>query len=245
MPNGPAFEDALQIAAATPELDVGIHLVLVDGPCVASPEKVRRLMDSAGYLPRSYGAFLLGFLAGRFGLKEIRSEIEAQVKRVCAAGVSPTHLDSHQHLHILPGIIDIVLETARAAGIPFIRLPRERGWIGPRFGQRQALRLLCRNAVSKMIRARMRFADHFFGFSTSGHLNEKNLTKILLSLGEGVNEIMTHPGFRDPATEERYPWHYQWDVEGVALQSERVRRLIDEQGILLASFRDTWNGTCG
>ena len=87
----------------------------------------------------------------------------------------------------------------------------------------------------------MRFADRFWGLGVSGSMNEGNLARTLERLVPGVNEIMCHPGFSDPATCERYPWNYHWDDESAALQSESVRETIQQRGIRLASFSDAWD----
>ncbi len=176
----------------------------------------------------------------RFGLRQIRSEVEAQVSRVFAVGLSPTHMDSHQHLHVLPGIIDIVLQAAKEAKISVVRLPRERGAFGLRGVQQHVLRLICHKAAAKIRRAGMRFPDQFWGFAFSGHLDERNLAKTIMGLGSGINEIMSHPGFSDPETMRRYNWHYHWDEEAAALCSGAIRQLILEKGIRLAGFREAW-----
>lgn len=167
--------------------------------------------------------------------------MEAQLRKVLAAGITPSHLDSHQHLHVYPGIIDLVVGAARSAGIRVIRLPREGGGKG-RGGRRRFLNWLCRRAAVKIRRAGLRFADHFWGFSRSGRLDERGLAGLISALGPGVNEIMTHPGFSDPETAARYPWGYRWDEEAGALCSPAVRRLVTAGGIRLAGFGDAWNG---
>ena len=44
-PNGPAFEDAVEIISSNPGLDVGIHLCLVGDKSLAAPPNVRGLAD--------------------------------------------------------------------------------------------------------------------------------------------------------------------------------------------------------
>ena len=246
MPNGPAFEDAVRIASETPGLGVGIHLSLVQERCVAPPDRVRRLAGDDGSLPVSHTAFIKGYALKRFGPTEIRAEVDAQIRRFLDAGLKPTHLDSHQHLHVLPGVFDIVLDAAEAAGIQVIRIPLERG--GPtahrtvsRTVQTWLLSRFCRKCAQKARKAGMRSADRFWGLGVSGNMNEENLARTIDRLAPGVNEIMCHPGFSDPATSERYPWSYNWDDECAALQSESIRTTIQQRGIRLANFADAWD----
>src|SRR5690348_13125201 len=47
MANGRAFKDAVEQARSVPKLDVGCHVVLVDGTPVGRPEQVRCLLAPA------------------------------------------------------------------------------------------------------------------------------------------------------------------------------------------------------
>jgi len=241
MPNGRAFEDAVRIASSAAGLGVGVHLSLVGGRSVAPIPEVAGLAARDGSLPPSYGAFLRDCALRRFGVRELRAEIEAQIARVLAAGIRPTHLDSHQHLHLLPGVLDVAIDAAKSAGIPVIRLPCERAAIGGRRLGRSALSILCRQAAPKLRKAGIHFADHFFGFGVSGRLDDGKLAQILGCLGPGVNELMCHPGFGDPETGERYPWGYQWDKEAAALCSAHISRRVEELGVRLAAFGQAWS----
>lgn len=246
MPNGQAFEDAVRIARSTPSLGIGIHLSLVGEKCVAPAADLGAMVDQAGSLPFSYTVFARQFMAKRFGTREIRIEIGAQIERVLSAGIHPTHIDSHQHLHMLPGVFEIVIESAVGACIPVMRVPLERGGAGPRGLSLRAfqtwmLSRICRARLDRVRQAGLRTADWFWGLGVSGKMNDANLMATLDRLGPGVNEIMCHPGISDLATAERYEgWGYSWDDELAALTSERVRDYIQANDIRLRSFGDAW-----
>src|SRR5215813_6815384 len=84
MANGAAFDDALHLARATPSLDIGAHLVWIGATCLAPgrpfPQTVAQLMTA---LVR----------------REIRPyhELAAQIRRILASGIRPTHFDTHKH----------------------------------------------------------------------------------------------------------------------------------------------------
>ena len=245
MPNGAAFDDAVRIAQANPGLGVGIHLSLVDERCLSPIDKVRGLAGEDGSLPPSYGAFVKAYMMRRFGEKQLRCEIKNQVARVLDAGIKPTHIDSHQHLHMLPGLFDIVLETARNAGIRVMRVPMECSGPGPsalspRGAQTRVLSMLSSWNTRRLRETGIRYADHFWGIGVSGNMVENNLQTVLNRLRDGVNEVMCHPGFADPATQSRYQWGYHWDGEAEALYSESITGLVAEKGIRLASFSNAW-----
>ena len=240
VPNGMAFEDAVRIASETPDLDIGIHLSLVGERSLAPIRDVRGLASDGGILPSSYATFMRDYALRRFGLRQVRAEIEAQVARVLDAGLRPSHIDSHQHLHVLPGIIDVVIDAAKASGIRIIRLPSEHGGIGGRGIGQRALLFLCQRAAPKLREAGIRFADRFWGFGISGHMSEETLAGILDRLGPGVNEIMCHPGFSDAVAEKRYRWHYHWDQEVAALCSDAIWQNIEDRKIRLVGFSEAW-----
>lgn len=246
MPNGSAFADAVRIAKGTPDLGVGIHISLVGERCVAPLERVPRLAGDQGLLPASYLQFAKRFALRSFGLDEVRTEIEAQVQRVLDAGISPTHLDSHQHLHVFPGISAIVADIAVRHGIRVVRAPRESRGVDMRpFSSRAAqlavLIYLSRRCAPRFRRSGLQCVDHFWGLGTSGRLDESRLLETISRLRPGVNEIMCHPGFSDPETSARYPWRYRWDDEASALTSPRVRTELESRNIRPMSFADAWS----
>jgi hopanoid biosynthesis associated protein HpnK len=246
MPNGAAYEDALEMTLRNPGLGLGIHLSLVDEPALGPGEKLGGLVDAQGRLPGSYQDFVRGFMRGRFGKPQVAAEIEAQLARVLASGLRPTHLDSHQHLHLLPSVLEIVIGAAREAQILVVRVPDEReAPAGPAgLARRMQLRLLvqmARQGAGKLRQAGLRHADRFWGLAQSGSLDEASLLAILDRLAPGVNELMCHPGCGDPATAERYQWGYHWDEEAAALCAERVGAVVQERGIRLCSFAEAWD----
>ena len=122
MPSGKAFAHAITLAAANPQLGIGVHLTLVGEKPVCNPKIVPSLVDEDGFLPAQYPQFLLHYLFGDIQLADIRRELTAQVQKVADSGIHITHLDSHQHLHIMPGIMNITLDIARTFGIKAIRI---------------------------------------------------------------------------------------------------------------------------
>lgn len=247
MPNGSAFGEAVALVKRNPGLGVGVHLTLVDELGLAPRERLGRMVDSEGRLPRSYREFLWGWLRGRYGSAEVTAEVRAQIRRVREAGLTPTHLDSHQHLHVLPEVLEVVVAVAQAEGIRVVRVPAEgraagSAIFGTRRGQRRALARLARRGAARVRGAGLYHAERFWGLAESGHLDEKSLLRILERLGPGVNELMCHPGESDVSTAKRYPWGYRWEEEAATLCAPRVRQVIEEKGIRLCNFGEAWAG---
>ena len=102
MATGPAFVHAVELARENPELDVGVHLVLVGSE--GYPATVARLVASLGRI-------------------RIYDELARQVGKVVEAGIRPTHLDTHKHTHLLPPVLEAVARLAEEFKIPWVRRP--------------------------------------------------------------------------------------------------------------------------
>ena len=124
MPGGAAFAGAIDIARRHEELGLGVHFTLVDGHPILPPEEIPSLVGSEGDFLPDHTALLKRYLKGGVNLEEVRRELAAQLQKVEATGIPISHVDSHQHMHTLPGIIDIVLDLAARAGIRAVRTPR-------------------------------------------------------------------------------------------------------------------------
>lgn len=250
MPTGAAFDAALTQLQKHRRLDVGVHLTLVGGEVpLSDPAKIPTLVDAAGRLFPDYLTFLRRFSTGRIMLDDIRTELTAQVRKVIAAGVPASHLDSHQHLHIVPGIIDIAIDLARQFHISAMRLPAEpllfRGGYpvsGGRLIGRTGLTVLARLAWRKARRAGIFMPDHFFGMLAGGNMQEQYLCAIIRQLPAGTTEIMLHPGSNDAALQAAFGWPYHWQAELAAVSSDNVKSCLRQHDVQLISFRDLRHG---
>jgi chitin disaccharide deacetylase len=244
MPNGEGFGDAVDRIRGLPDLGVGIHLSLVGERSVAPHGELPGLVRADGWLPSSYADFARAFYSRRFGLSELRREMKAQIARVLETGIRPTHLDSHQHIHLLPGALGLTIELAKEARIKVVRTPCDRS-IGAVLRSKRGLRLGILCLFSALAKARLRkvglrHAGSFHGLAVSGHLNAPALCRILSRLTDGVHEIMCHPGRETADLRRRYRWGYEWESEIEALRSSAAKELVERRGICLRSFRDAW-----
>ena len=245
MAGGAAFDDAVRIARHCPQLGVGVHLTLVGASPLLPVAEVSSLLDESGDFYGSYPLFIKRFLRGKIRLAEVERELAAQIDRVRMAGIQPSHLDSHQHLHVLPGIGGLVLDLARRFSIRAIRIPAEPvAFIGAtpatvgRLVGRGGLTMLANLFRQHAAAAGIRTSDHFYGMLAGGQLTEPAILAILRRLPPGDSELMTHPGFADESLADAFRWDYQWDAERQALTAPAVRALLAERQIRLISFRE-------
>ncbi len=241
--NMAGFEDAVAIARDNPDLPVGIHLSLVWGRPVSDPARIPTLVDREGRLSRSAGALGVRAMLGRLSVGQMKIEFASQVRKVLDAGLTPTHLDTHKHIHVLPGITAALVSVAEEFGIRKVRYPRERspGSRGRRRPPSSAVKrgvvaLLCRRAEAEL--AGLKTTDHFVGIADSGCLDAQTLCFILGNLDEGVTELMCHPGHVDDQM-KRYVAHPgRWEAELAALKDSSVRAYTESDSCRLMHFGD-------
>jgi chitin disaccharide deacetylase len=239
---GRAFDHAVDLIKANPSLDLGIHLTLIEERPLLPPEDVPSLLLNNGHFYPHAKNFFKSYILNKISLAEIRREFNAQFEKVSDFGLSISHIDSHQHIHILPKIFEITYELAEKYRVKQIRIPNEKF----RFYMFKDISSYPRLLQSMLLKAILRFVNNdlkdsppeFFGFFYGGKLNRKNLKNIIDVLPDGgVSEIMCHPGLDDTRSHYLH-WDYNWNDELEALTDETIHSLINRKGILLTSYRE-------
>jgi chitin disaccharide deacetylase len=229
----PGWEDAAAVLPQIPSLDVGLHLNLLVGSPVTDARTIRN-PRTGRFLPLS--SLVARALAGRIDADEVRAECAAQLRHIQATSAQArvTHVDSHRHTHILPGVWEAVQALAKAEGI-HMRVPSE-SWRVARTGNLAAQ--LHRTAVSMSAwRPTAVRTVHFTGLTLSGGDDfEAGILRTLDGLDPGVTELMVHPGHIDPplATVDGYTW--QRERELTALLAPAVANRLARGDIGLTSF---------
>jgi chitin disaccharide deacetylase len=228
MANGAAFDDAVARAHENPTLDVGCHVVLVEG---------RSVLDPSRALPATVKDLIRTLMRRELPVYE---EIAAQLRKVSAAGIHPSHIDTHKHTHLLPPVLDAVARAAREFDIPWVRRPFD-------FGIDGRARAMQRIAAMGMRVMRPRFAtaldglrttDYFPGSQITGTLNAARLEDTLERLPEGLTEFMCHPGRLGPELRNaRTRLKESRAIELAALLSPETRLAIERRGIELVNYR--------
>jgi predicted glycoside hydrolase/deacetylase ChbG (UPF0249 family) len=236
-PVGEAFDDAVAALRACPAVDVGAHLVLVGERPLSPPAEVASVLGGDGRLLPGFGAFCARWARGGVALAEVRVELGRQLERLLTSGLPVRHLNSHQHLHALPRLFDLVVELAAAHGIPFVRVPDDPGLplaVSPRGVALRALRMLARRCRRRLPHG-VGALEGALGLAAAGHLTPARL-RALLARASGRCELVCHPGEGDGALAARYRWGYEWDAERETLCDPELRAWLAEHGIELTSF---------
>ncbi len=259
MASGRAFEDAVAVARTLPKLSVGCHVVLVDGAPTSDPEAVDTMVAIRSAEPTSFYSSLSAFAAramlGGFDRDQLVSEVTAQIRKIQAAGLQVTHLDTHKHAHIFPEILVALLRAARICGVGAIRNPfvplkamppklfKGKRDLWKRYGQVRMLHTFSRQFLERTKRAGLVTPDGIVGVIETGATENGGysslLRQTLASLPDGTWEWVCHPGYNDAelsAAGTRL--RDSRDEERRLLCSPELRQFLDEQKIHVISYRE-------
>lgn len=240
MANGFAFDHAIKLIKEFPSLDIGIHLTLVEETPVLDAKLVPSLINGGGKFHSHAKQFFGRYVANKVCLKQVHKELEAQIQKVLDHGVRVSHLDSHQHLHMLPGIFRIVERLAKEYGIKVIRSPVEplhSYMVQDKQKISRTLQLVILRGISSFCgHSNLQQCDSFVGFYFGGQLNKANFFTVLEFLpSSGTCELMCHPGAFDP--KDRYGhWDYRHEEELAALTDPSIHEWIETHNVKLTNF---------
>jgi len=250
--NGAAFAEAVKAAKSAPRLALGVHLNLSDGEPVADRESVISLLNDDGCFASGPESLLWKRARRGLILDEVEEEWDAQIQKVRDAGIRPTHLDGHKHVHMLPGFFEIALRLAKKHSIEAIRVSLEEsslraalasgsqhraGVVMKQGVQARGLKLLARDARKQAARMGIATADYFCGIAQTGELTLEGVEQLLKNLPEGTTELICHPGYADEAlqkTATRLQASRQKELQ--ILTDTRIRNLVASQGIRLIDY---------
>lgn len=240
--NTPATASAIDFARRHPGLTVGVHLNLSQGVPVAPRERIRSLLNRDGRFPPSAYAVLRRSLLNALDPDEVRVEWDAQIALVADAGIRPSHLDGHHHVHLLPRLLPVAASLARRFAIPAVRIPRSIQF--DRSGLSPVIRLkwwtiahLARRHDAK--ENRLDPCDAFFelpvGLGGTARY-QAVLDQFLHRVEDGVTELACHPGYAGPDPD--VPTPEGCDPELAALADPEWQKAVQERGIRILNRRD-------
>jgi len=250
MAAGEAVEEAMDLALENPGLDVGIHLVLADEPPLLNPEALSTLNCCNGLLP-SRNRIFRGIISRRLDHGQIETEWCAQVEKVLKGGIGISHLDSHQFIHLFPGLFNICQKISRHYNIPFVR----NTMIEPLLFSRLSIRGIGRLSQWSALWGLTRFMAKrgcfppgatipSVGFlNAGGRLDSVTILEILDKLVKNQSytcvEFILHPGVGDQHTHEKYNhWHYFWENDLALMLNNDLRKGLEMRHIKTTSFRE-------
>jgi hopanoid biosynthesis associated protein HpnK len=233
MVGAPAAQDAAQRARGLPNLRVGLHLTLCDGPSVLAAGQIPDLVDRDGRFHDNMVRAGWRFFASPRVRAQLAAEIHAQFAAFARLGLSLDHLNAHKHFHLHPTVLSLALRIGRDFGLRAVRVPAE-----PASGMTRLLMPWFGLMRYRLRRAGMECNDQIFGVAHSGAMDEARLLQILAALPAGVTEIYLHPGTLSGTAISPAMTGYRHRDELQALLSPAVRAALSDPTIRCGGYAD-------
>ena len=194
MTHGAAVREAVDYALSHPGLGLGLHADLGewffrDGAWHARYERIR--VEDAGEIAR-----------------ELASQLDAFLRLI---GRAPTHLDSHQNVHLREPARSCFVQAAARWNIPLRACAPGFHWCGDFYGQTVE------------------------GLPFPQAIRPESLVRIIETLPAGVTVLVCHPGQR-VGIDTTYL--HEREVELATLCDPRVRAALAARGVILRSFEE-------
>ena len=198
-----AAVDAVDRARRLPSLKVGLHVVLVDGVPLLSPQEIPDLVDEKDLFSPHLVRAGINFLMRPEVRKQLEAEMDAQFGAFEKTGLYLDHVNTHHHMHLHPTLSSILLKVGKKYGMRAVRLPYEPlilSWRASRkaFFQRLTTWLFLLPWIT-FLRKRLKHENihsnqFIFGMNDSGRMHLDLFLRFLQHLPQGVTEIYFHPG---------------------------------------------------
>jgi predicted glycoside hydrolase/deacetylase ChbG (UPF0249 family) len=213
----------MHLLRENPDISFGVHLTAVSEAVyyrwrpLTSKEKAPSLVDEAGYF---YNEERIPEFLTRVNLAELELEFRAQIEAVLAAGLKPTHVDSHCGIHTRrEDVFDMTVGLAREYGLamrvsepPLIEKIKRQGLPAPDYDILDSYRVETRDKP----------AYYFRG---------------LRELPPGLTEWAVHPSL---VTGELKAIGDSWPVRQADLEflmSPETRAIIAQEGIIVLNYK--------
>lgn len=231
-----AFAEIVAFARSHPDADIGLHLTLTSARVahswgsVAPAAQVPSLVDQQGYFHQTWSS------QTHISADEVEIELRAQIDKACAAGLRPTHIDSHQFLLQKKSakLFDIYVQLSREYDLPmlvsrewFATRPYVQSLLGP-----SDIVLDCISTISPKIAANQWSAFY---------------RQELQRLPPGVSEFLVHPGHDTEDLQTffrgRLEWGAAWRQRDFDFfTSDEFSNLLEEENIKLITWREIASG---
>ena len=244
MVTAPAFDEAVTLAKAHPNLAVGLHLVLGCGKAVLPPSEIPHLVDAQGNFSDQNNLAGIRYNLSPQARRELPLEIRAQLEKFRATGLQLSHVDGHNHMHFNPAVLHALAELAEEFNINVIRLPYEELRITLKLDSNGFVEKLMWSMIIAGLRRygervlkskKISFADRVYGWLETGQMTEPYLLGLIPQIRANLVEIYSHPAIALPGEPKPYGLA---EAEFEALLSDQVREAIAKSGFELTNYNN-------
>lgn len=253
MSNMPFYESAIELVREnSPGISLGLHFCITSGRAVSPPDAIPLLVDENGVFRPGFAGLMRVLHSKKRpeALRQIDRELAAQISRTEIDGLKFDHIDSHQHVHALPGIFELLQAQAEKRNL-VLRIPRERfaGRLGRIFHWLPGG--ILKRAILNYNLGKHEAKVGYFGILDTGKMCEKAIAGIFEAISRdnsGIEtfEINIHPS-HNAGSADRTKWvcspgdldfHLsRWrEREFEALLSESLKEAVKKHNFELAGF---------
>ncbi len=232
-----------------------LHFNIAEGTSVTPFEELHYLTENSIFC-RSFEEIVVHYYFGSRDKKElIKNDIKRELKNQILLYAKKLHIqdvniDSHQHYHTIPFIVDILLELREELhlNISYVRVPKEpffidvsalqniKNYLGLNIIKHILLNFFSKSMMQKLKRDNIECNDAFIGVLFTGNVTLNSIKKAMQKIKDAkIIEILLHPGYLSPQ-------------ENRVRKDDKFKRFYTDKGrlnemqvLLLPEFRDYMN----
>ena len=227
--------DAVKRTTIMPNLGVGLHLALSRARPASPPSAIPDLIDKNGLLRSDLVGAGFRFFFLPHVRKQLEIEITAQFEAFAKTYLRLDHVNAHNHLHLHPTVLSLILKIGKQHGMKSVRLPIDPSTRG--FGA------ACLKPWLVLMKSRLRkhgikHNDVLLGLGETGSLNTKTLISMIDGLSSQTAELMCHPATGPWADMDPHAKDSRHDLEFKALIDKETLNAIYKNSVMLCAYRD-------
>jgi predicted glycoside hydrolase/deacetylase ChbG (UPF0249 family) len=233
------FPKVAAYCKSSPAVDMGVHITLTCewdtyrwGP-VSSREARTGMLDAEGFLPRTSAA-----IQTNGDPDAVECEMIAQIERAIAAGINPTHADTHMGTVFHPKFFPAYVRISKQFKLP-VMIPRldEAGL--QRWGFTGEAAVWAMNMLRDMEGDNLPLIDHIVGMPLNKP--DQRLAQVFAAidaLQPGLTHFIIHPSHDTPEARAISPDLPSRIGDYETFMDERVRQHLKEAGVHVIGYRD-------
>jgi chitin disaccharide deacetylase len=223
-----------------PKADIGVHLTLTSEwkswrwPPLTDAGKVPGLIDPEGKMWRSVPEVVMNATP-----QEVEMEIRAQIDKMLALGLTPTHIDTHMGtLYGSPEFLKVFLKVAEEYKIPANAIDLSNPKVAAFYSAEGYP--INEEVIGMLGNYNLPHLDNFGSVPKGATCEEvkANFYKLVNALDPGITEIIFHPSFE---TENMKTITGSWQQrawEAQMFADPEVIRFFEENDIILTTWRE-------
>lgn len=214
MINSPCLDESLQLLKGV-DIRTSLHLNIAEGKPVSDEHELTYLIEN-GEFGKSFEQVVFDYYLGSKDKKnliksDIKKEFTAQIllysKKLSTKEIN---LDSHQHYHTIPFIVDILtaIKDELDLEISYIRVPKEpffvdlssvenlKNYFGLNIVKHLLLNFFSSIMIKKLNDRKIPHNDSFVGVLFTGNMTLNSIKEAIKKMDStNIVEILLHPGY--------------------------------------------------